>query len=117
LIDPNATPADRTYATFMHLMLPIATFSVLPLVFGPLIMWLIRRQDSPFIDDHGKEALNYNISIFFYLFISALTFLCGIGIVLMPLVWVMALVTSVLAAIAANKGEFYRYPMCIRIIA
>lgn len=117
LVDSNATAEQRTYATFMHLMLIFATLTVLPMVLGPLVMWLIKRRDSAFIDDHGREALNFNISILIYMLASGLAFVCGIGVVLMPVVWVFGMVVPVLAAIAANRGEYYRYPACIRIIA
>jgi uncharacterized Tic20 family protein len=49
--------------------------------------------------------------------LAALTFICGIGIVIMPVVWVFGLVFSIVAAVSANRGEYYRYPACIRIIA
>lgn len=116
-VDAAATASDRTYAVFMHLMLPIATFTVLPIVLGPLVMWLIRKNESPFINDHGKEALNFNISVLIYIILSALLVpLCGIGFFAMGAVWVLAFVFSIIAAISANHAEFYRYPACIRII-
>jgi uncharacterized Tic20 family protein len=117
LVDPSVTPDQRTYATFMHLMLVIATVTAVPLVLGPLIMWLIKRDTSPFIDDHGREALNFNISILIYMLLSGLLFICGVGVVVMPVVWVFGIVFSIIAAIAANRGEYYRYPACIRLIA
>ncbi len=116
-VDAASTPSERTYATLMHLMLVIATFTAVPLILGPLILWLIKKDESPFLNDHGKEALNFNISIFLYMLAAAVSFLCGIGVVLLPVVWVFGLVCSVLAAMSANRGEFYRYPACIRIIA
>lgn len=116
-IDPSATPGDRTYCMFIHLMLPIATVTVLPMIFGPLVMWLLRRSDSRFIDDHGKEALNFNFSVLIYLILCVLLIpACGIGFVLMPVLWVVASILSIIAAIATNRGEWYRYPACIRIL-
>ncbi|MFN7021398.1 MAG: DUF4870 domain-containing protein [Phycisphaerales bacterium] len=116
-VDLNANASDRTYALFMHLMLPIATFSVLPIVLGPLIMWLIRKDQSAFINDHGKEALNFNLSVLIYIILCAVLIpVCGIGFFLMPIVWILAVVFSIIAAVSANHGEWYRYPACIRII-
>lgn len=117
MVDESVTSDQRTYATFMHLMLVLATVTVVPTVLGPLIMWLIKRHESPFIDDHGREALNFNISILIYMLISGLAFICGIGVILLPIVWGFGLIFSVVAAISANRGEYYRYPACIRIIA
>lgn len=120
MVDPDAAPDTRTYAIFMHLMLPIATFTVVPLVLGPLIMWLIKKDQSRFIDDHGKEALNFNLStLLYYILLIPVGFVtCGVGwYIFMPLVWIVSNIFSILAAIAANRGEYYRYPACIRIIA
>jgi uncharacterized Tic20 family protein len=117
VVDEGATANQRTYATFMHLMLIFATFTALPLILGPLVMWLVKKDESPFLNDHGKEALNFNLSIFIYMIAAALSFICGIGIVLLPVVWVFGLVFSIIAAVSANRGEYYRYPACIRIIA
>lgn len=104
---------------FMHLMLVIATFTVVPLILGPLIMWLIKKDESPFINDHGKEALNFNISaaIYYVLFIIAGFLTCGVAwYVGLPLLWVLTNVLSIIAAVSANRGEYYRYPACIRVI-
>lgn len=120
LVDQAASADDRTYAMFMHLMLVIATFTVVPLVMGPLIMWLVKREESPFINDHGKEALNFNIStVLYYLAFIVLGFLtCGVTWYLgLPALWIATNVLSVIAAVSANRGEYYRYPACIRIVA
>ncbi|MBX3387548.1 MAG: DUF4870 domain-containing protein [Phycisphaeraceae bacterium] len=120
LADPDATPDQRTYATFMHLSLFAVHFTGV-IVLIALAMWLIKRKDSPFIEDHGKEAVNFQISLFLYSLIAgALIFtIIGmiIGIPLLIAVYVVAIVGSIRAAIAANRGEFFRYPITIRLIA
>lgn len=118
--DPDATPNDRTYATFEHLG-PLIAHAVAPFVLPgivtALVMWLIKRQLSPFLDDHGKESLNFQISLALYGLVSGVLFMCGIGVVLMVGVYALGIVGAILASIAANKGEYYRYPMCLRLIA
>jgi hypothetical protein len=81
-----------------------------------LAMWLTKREKSHFIDDHGKEALNFQITLIIYALVCfLLTFVC-IGLLLfIPLV-VFAVLTAIIAAVKASKGSFYRYPMCIRFI-
>lgn len=89
---------------------------------GPLVIWLMKKDTMPFVDDQAKEALNFNISvaiIFFVLWI--LTFMTlGIGIVLtgplMILVGIAWLVFTIIAAMKANQGERYRYPFTLRLV-
>lgn len=117
-VDPDATPDHRTYAGFIHLA-SLANLA-LPLagVIAPLIMWLVKRDQSPFIDDHGKEAVNFQITLLLYsLAVTVAGFItCGLGFFLgfLPLaLWILGLIQ---ATMAANRGEFYRYPMTLRLI-
>ncbi|MEO0483331.1 MAG: DUF4870 domain-containing protein [Planctomycetota bacterium] len=126
IIDETADPAIRSYAMWIHLGTLIGTvvafvgqgipFFVPPLV--ALIMWLSRKADHPFIDDHGREAMNFQISlIIIYVLLVVVTLLtCGVGIVLIFALGILNVVALILAAIAANKGQIYRYPVCIRMI-
>ncbi|MDX2130780.1 MAG: DUF4870 domain-containing protein [Planctomycetota bacterium] len=115
LYDPHASSDERTYATLTHLSLLTSLFFV-PVLVG-LVMWLARRNQSPFIDDHGKESLNFQISLVIYMIGAfALAALTCVGIVLVPVVYVLGLVGMVLAAQAASNGKYYRYPACIRFV-
>ncbi|CAG0962470.1 hypothetical protein PHYC_00802 [Phycisphaerales bacterium] len=115
LHDPHATEWERTYAMFVHLSL-IAAHVVLPVV-APLILWLIKREKSPYVDDHGKEAMNFQISLVIYFLASALLIpACGVGGILIAAVYVLGLVGMILASIAAYQGRYYRYPATIRLI-
>ncbi|MFG0305084.1 MAG: DUF4870 domain-containing protein [Phycisphaerales bacterium JB040] len=117
--DPDVTDDQRTYSLLMHL--GIIGFSVIgPLsVLIPIIMWQIKKGDSPFIDDHGREAVNFQISILIYsvigVVVSIVTF--GLGAILVvPGLTVFAIVGMVLAMVASNRGEYFRYPMTLRFI-
>lgn len=112
--DPHAVEWERTYSMFTHLSLLAAHFG-LPIA-PALIMWLIKRDQSPFVDDHGKEALNFQITLTIYFVASLCLSFCGIGVALAVGVYVLGLVGMILAAVAANKGRFYRYPMTIRLV-
>ena len=83
---------------------------------GPLIIWLMKKDESHFVNEQGKEALNFGISITIYSFVAGLSLMVVIGILLMPAVGIFALVNIIRAAMAANKGERFRYPLCIRLI-
>jgi hypothetical protein len=85
-------------------------------VLAPLIVWLLKRGDSPEIDAHGKEALNFQISMLIYNVIAGVFCLVLIGFLLLPLLWVLNAVFVIIAAIKASDGELYRYPMTIRFI-
>ena len=83
---------------------------------GPLAIWLIKRGDDPFIDDQGKEAVNFQITMFIAAFVSALLILLIIGIGLLIMVGVSMVVFPIIAAIKASEGKHYRYPISIRFI-
>lgn len=89
---------------------------------GPLVIWLLKRETMPFVDDQAKEALNFNITLaglFLVLFLLGFLTL-GIGFIIaipiMLIVGVTALVFIVIAAIKSNEGVAYRYPIALRLI-
>ncbi len=100
------TAEEKQMAMFCHLGTLIGGFVV------PLIIWMMKKEESHFIDRHGKEALNFSISfMIWYMVIGMVT--CGIGmLVLLPL----GLWWCIAAGMEANKGGFYEYPMTIRFI-
>jgi uncharacterized Tic20 family protein len=84
-----------------------------------LIMWLGKRERSRFIDDHGREALNFSISLVIYCGIAfVLGFItCSAGwIILGPVIAILTFVGFISGAKHAARGEFYRYPMCLRFV-
>lgn len=117
----GASDEDRTYATFLHLSGgALSLFTPAPALLGPLIMWLVRKNMSPFVDDHGREAVNFWITLIVYgvviglLGIPTLTLAWWIGF---PLLFLFGAYGVIFASLAANRGEIYRYPMCIRFIS
>ncbi|GAB3372411.1 DUF4870 domain-containing protein [Azotobacter armeniacus] len=99
------------YAAFFWFMAPL-----IGNVLGPLIVWQLQKDRDPFVDWHGKEALNFQITY------SILMMVCGalawifIGFPLMALVSLMALVLVIIAGIRANAGKAWRYPFCLRLV-
>lgn len=85
-------------------------------VIGPLVVWLVKREDYEFVNHHGKEALNFQISIMIYGFLSFLLAFILIGIPLLVALGIFQIVMIILAAIKASNGEHYRYPLTIRFI-
>ena len=107
---------ERNWGMFCHLS-ALAGF-IIPFgnIIGPLIIWLVKRDQFPFVNDQGKESLNFQISILIYIAVSAVLALLLIGFLLMAAVGVFCLIMVILASVKANEGVAYRYPLCIRFI-
>lgn len=117
--DPDSPDSERTYACMIHLSLLAHLVLSVIAVAVPVIMWVVKKDESPFVDDHGREAVNFQISLVIYMIltipIGIIT--CGLGFFVVPLgVYILGLVGMIQAAMAANKGEFYRYPMTFRFL-
>src|SRR5690606_32342629 len=110
---PSGAPSneERQWALFTHLS-ALAGF-IIPFgnLLGPLVMWQVKKNEMPFVDDQGKEALNFQITVTLAMIVSLILTLVLIGILLMFVVGTGALVLTILAAIKANNGEYSRYPM------
>jgi len=119
---------ERQWAMFAHLSALVGAivtggwaFSI-GCFLGPLIIWMIKKETMPFVDDQAKEALNYNITIaiiFAVLFVlTVLTLGLGalIAIPLYVIVGIAWLVFTIIAAIKANEGTAYRYPFTLRLV-
>jgi len=85
-------------------------------ILGPLIIWLAKRGDSAEIDAHGKESLNFQISMLIYNLIAGVLCLVLIGFVVLLILHILNLVLVIVASIQASEGKFYRYPLAIRLI-
>lgn len=85
-------------------------------IIGPLVIWLIKKDEFEFVNDQGKESLNFQISMTIYFIVSAILTIIVIGILLLIGLAIFDLVVLIIATIKANGGEKYRYPLCIRFI-
>lgn len=119
---PDAPDAEvRSYATFNHIVPLVAHLGgpfIIPLV-AAIIMWQIKKDQSPFLDDHGREAANFQLSLLIYAVLVipiAAIITCGLGALLAIPLLILNIVGCVMAAKAAHRGEYYRYPMSIRIV-
>ncbi|MCL2656356.1 MAG: DUF4870 domain-containing protein [Betaproteobacteria bacterium] len=114
--------SERTFGMLVHL-LGIFTWFI-----GPLILWLIKKEEMPFVNDQGKEAINFSITlsltgIALLLIVTVLAFIPFLGIItsiigmlFYPVLGIGALVLFIIAGVEANKGKYYRYPICLRFI-
>lgn len=126
--DTGIPAEERQWAMFAHLSALLGGFVTagwagsIGCFIGPLVIWMVKKETMPFVDDQAKEALNFNITVaivFFVLFLMTLLTL-GIGIVLtLPLMIIVGLawlVLTIIASIKANQGERYRYPFALRLV-
>lgn len=84
---------------------------------GPLVIYLVNGPDGDrFVRHHAAEALNFQITYLIFLFASAVALLLLVGIILLPVVLIGGLVLEVVATVAANRGEWYRFPVNLRLV-
>ena len=105
---------DKLWATFCHLSALIGFVVPFGNVIGPLVIWLVKRNESVFIDACGKEAVNFNISLSIWALICIPLCFILIGFLLLAILLVVWVVCAIIASIKANNGEYYRYPLTIR---
>ncbi|MDL4842668.1 DUF4870 domain-containing protein [Aquibacillus sp. LR5S19] len=101
---------ERLYALLIYLL----SFPF-PII-GPLIIWLLKREESDFIDYHGKEYCNFLISYTIYLTVSGILVIVLIGIILLPLVGLLLTIFTIVAAVKSYGGEKYRIPLIFHFI-
>jgi uncharacterized Tic20 family protein len=109
----HLTDSDRNFSVAMHLA-PLVAFLFWPAVFAPIVLWAVRKDDSAFNDDHGREMMNALISFALYHVVAVITV---IGIIALPVLYVIAIVNMIRGAVAAGRGEYFRYPMTIRFLS
>lgn len=118
-----ALSSAKQWAVIAHLSALIAL--VVGFTFlGPLLVYLLKRDEDPFLRAHAAEALNFNLSVFIYAavggLLTAILIIFLVGLLLLPLIFAAAIawvVLVVVAAVKANNGEPYRYPLTIRFVS
>ena len=115
-VDPyQLSSDDRTMGMLVHLL------ALLTGIIGSLILWLVKKDQSRFVDFHGKESINFQLTVMLavvVLLVAGLVTFVGLFIAV-PLIWaigIAAIVLEIMACMAANRGEWHRYPMTIRFI-
>ncbi len=119
---------DRNWAMGCHLA-ALTVYVGIPFgnILGPLIIWLLKKDQYPLVDEHGKQSLNFQISIIVYsLLLGAAIFITAITVILIPVAVLLGIVLAfvliadfvlvVIAAIKVSNGESYQYPFSIRFV-
>ena len=113
--DANASQ-ERTWTMLTHLSAFAGLIFPFGNIVGPLVIWLVKRDEFPSIEDHGKEAVNFQISVTIYYIVSAVLVMIVIGLPMLLAVMIFQVVCIILATLKANAGEVYQYPLSIRFI-
>ncbi len=123
--DPSDTPVpgtaptenERTWGMLAHLSaLAGVVVWLLGCILGPLAVWITRRDQSAFVAEHAREALNFNITVVLAALVCMLLMLVFVGFILGTALFVVWLVFTLIAAIKASEGEHYRYPFSLRLV-
>jgi uncharacterized protein len=106
---PAITPSsdEKTLAILSHILTIVSSF------IAPLIIYLLKKDESPYVRDHAKESLNFQITMFI---ICAVLFITIIGILLIWVVQIANLILVIIATIKASENKMYRYPFNFRLI-
>lgn len=117
IVSSGASSDVRLWCVLAHasalvgFLVPVAGHIV-----GPLIIWLAKRHDSPEIDAHGKESMNFQISMLMWNCVAAILCLVLIGIPILILLHLLNIIFVIVASIQAGEGKLYHYPLAIRLI-
>lgn len=111
---PSVSDTDRTLSVFIHISPFFSLLGAFPwALLVSLVIWLARKDRSAFCDDHGREFMNFAIS---FMLLHLLLGITLIGLLAWPVLWVVAVISVIRAAVAAGRGEYFRYPMTFRFL-
>jgi hypothetical protein len=107
---------ERMWGMLCHLSAMTGYFSGIGFVLGPLIVWLLKKDQYSFVDEQGKEALNFQITVLIAGVACLILVLLLIGVLLLWILGVVNFVMIIIAVINTNNGEHYKYPFSLRLI-
>jgi hypothetical protein len=110
------TAEERQMGLFIHLS-QLANLIFFPVgVLIPIILWQTKKEQMPALDAHGKMVVNWQISSFIYIVVSAVLVLVLVGFFLLLAVGLLALIFPIVGAVKANNGELWEYPLTIKFL-
>ena len=114
---PAPSQDARNWAMACHLSALVGLLgNGIGFLLGPLIVWLVKKGDDPYIDEQGKEAVNFQITVLLAALVCLPLVFLLIGIPLLLAVGIVAVVFPILAAIKTSEGQSYRYPFALRLV-
>ena len=110
------TASEKDWGMACHLsalsgfVIPFGSF------LGPLIVWLVKRNEYDYVDIQGKEALNFQLTVLLAMLVSGVLMLVVVGFILLAFIGIFSLVMTIIASVKASSGEYYQYPLTIRFV-
>lgn len=115
-MQPMPEKTERTWGMLCHLSAFAGLIVPLGGILAPLIIWLIKKDEMPFVNDQGKESINFQITLFVAAIICMILMFIGIGFLLIVALAIYGVIMIIIASIRANEGTYYRYPYALRLI-
>jgi len=112
----QADKEQRTWAMLCHLSALAGFIVPMGSVIGPLIVWLIKKEDMPLVAEHGRKSLNFQITMLIAYIICFILMIVAIGAILLPIVAIFSFIMVVIGAIKTNDGKPFSYPFSINLI-
>ena len=106
----------KQWAMLTHLATFAAFFIPFGSIIGPLLVWQLKKDLGAFVDENGKEAVNFQITVAIAGFVCAILCLVLVGFLLLPILGLYWIILTIIAGVKANEGVAYRYPLTIRFI-
>jgi len=114
---PQVSKEEQNWAMICHLSALAGFLVPFGNIFGPLLVWLLKRAEFPMVEVHGKEALNFQITVAIAFAVCVPLIFVVIGLPLMFFVGIAALIMTIMAAVKVSNGDFdYRYPLSLRLL-
>ncbi len=109
---PASTPTsdEKTMAILSHILTLVAGF------IAPLVIYLVKKDESPYVREHAKESLNFQITMIILSIVSGILIIVLVGLLLLWLIWLADLILVIVATIKASENKMYRYPFNIRLV-
>ena len=113
-----ATPGreERQWAMLCHISAMLMYLTVIGGFIAPFVIWLLKREEMPFVADQGRETLNFQITTLLALIVGGCLAIVLIGFVIIGVVLVFHFIVTIIAAVKTSEGVVYRYPICWRVI-
>lgn len=108
---------EQTWGVLVHASAFVGLLVPFGNIVAPLVVWLIKRDESAFVDENGQQSVNFQLTWTGIFVVASLTLFLGIGLLLVPLVALVWLVLVVLGTVKASKGEVYDYPLTIDLVS
>jgi uncharacterized Tic20 family protein len=116
-VEYDVSDEEKTWGVLTHVSALSGLVVPFGNVIGPLVVWLLKKDESRFVDENGTQALNFQITWTVLIFVSLLTVVVGVGLLLVPVLGLAWLILVVIATVRASERVVYDYPLTIDVVS